>query len=140
MSEIQRADPTARRRAIFIVLVCTVLGAALAMVTQSYQGALEAWVLGHKEDIIKHPGVVALCFFVPLLPVLACAAYLWRFAARMIVTERFPPIGAKVIRDTAVLSGRAAVIRGRLLQFLVGILALSCLLIPAVIWGLIRSL
>ncbi|MEW5974219.1 MAG: hypothetical protein AB1898_00295 [Acidobacteriota bacterium] len=140
MVEVQKADSTARRRAILLTLGGAALGMMLILTFQSQQGSIENWLLEHREYLVAHPAVVGLAVLLLLSPALAGAGYLWRVGTRIIVTERFPPAAAKVIRDTMVISGRAAVRRGYLLRVLAGVLALNCLLIIAAIWYLIRSM
>lgn len=57
-----------------------------------------------------------------VVPMLFLSAYLWRLGARIVHSGVFPPPGMRVVRDTPVLLGRAAVRRGRLLKVL-GLLA-----------------
>jgi hypothetical protein len=140
MPEIQKADLNARRKAILIVLVGAVIGSALVMTVQLNRSRIGTWLFAHRGYFLEHPEVVALFFFVLMFPVLASAAYQWRFAARTIAARRFPPPGAQVVRNTTVLSGETAVTRGRLLQALAGILALIGLLMPAAIWYILRGI
>ena len=140
MPQIQKADRNARRKALAIVVAGVVVGSAVLMSLQLNRGRIDAWLFERRGYLIEHPGLVALFFLVSMLPVFAGALYLWRIAARTIATRRFPPPGVQVVRNTAVLSGKATVMRGRLLQSLAGLLALVGLLMPAVIWYLLRGI
>jgi uncharacterized membrane protein len=140
MPRIQKADRRARQKAILMVLVGVIVGSAIMMTLQLNRGKIDAWLLENRRHLIDHPELIALFFLVLMLPVLASAVYLWRFAVRTVDARQFPPPGTQVVRDTVVLSGRAAVMRGHLLQFVAGLLASAAFLLPAMIWYILRSI
>jgi hypothetical protein len=140
MREIQKADRKARQKAILIVLVGAIVGSAIAAALQLNRGKIDTWLLENRGHLIDHPKLIALFFLVLMLPVLASAVYLWRFAARIIEVRQFPPPGTQVVRDTVVLSGDAAVTRGRLIQSLAALLASVGLLVPLMIWYILQSI
>ena len=51
-------------------------------------------------------------------PLVAFAVYLWSLGAKVLRARQFPPPGYRVIRDTPVIGGQAAVLRGRGSKFL----------------------
>ena len=51
-------------------------------------------------------------------PLVAFAVYLWSLGAKVLRVRQFPPPGYRVIRDTPVISGQAAELRGRALKVL----------------------
>lgn len=51
----------------------------------------------------------------------------------MIRVERFPLPGQKVVRDTPVREGRAAIVHGRVLQALAVLLAVAAAALPVVL-------
>lgn len=122
--DIQPADPRARRTAVRIVLVGAVAGAVLLWWSQRAMPDLEAWVLrvpgaeAWRATVVL--GAVGVLLAAPLL---GFAAYLWMFARRVARSQRFPPPGMGVVRETPVLSGQRAVTRARVLQGLSVVLA-----------------
>lgn len=133
MNDMRRADPAARRRALLMIIMGA-LGGALALVAfERYRIPLSEWVLsepGASAQRVKW--VFAFLGTLVAAPLLALAAYLWSFGARVLRAEEFPPPGYRAIRDTPVITGEAAVYRGRLLK----VLAVSCI-IAGVMLGLL---
>ena len=113
-SEILRADPVARRRALTIVVVGGVLG-LLAIQW------LLPWARGRVEQAVYEGGLPqsAVCksvlvgLMLVATSVAAFGVYAFRFGRRVVAEERFPPAGITVVRDTRVLHGRAARLLGR---------------------------
>ena len=56
------------------------------------------------------------------VPLLAFAAHLWSLGAMVLRAREFPPPGHRVVRDTPVVVGEAALARARQLK----VLALGC--------------
>lgn len=122
MPEIQPADPVARRR----VLLGAV--AVLAACTGGYFG-LRHWLAGlrgldtpHVQQSLEHALIVV--GWAAMVPAVALAACLWRYGSRVCAADRFPAPGARVIRDTPVLHGPPAQLRGAALKVLAAFLAL----------------
>ena len=120
---IQRADPRARRLALILVGFATLAGLALVVVFESQLSALQRWITEDPEQMDDRL-VLAVwgLALASVVPTLFLSAYLWRLGARVVHSGVFPPPGMRVVRDTPVLLGRAAVKRGRLLKAL-GLLA-----------------
>jgi hypothetical protein len=130
MNEIRRADPAARRRAVLIIILGALGGALVLVAFERYRNPLSDWVLSEPGASAQRVKWVFL-FLGTLVsaPLLAYAVYLWSFGARVLRAREFPPSGYPVIRDTPVITGEAAVSRGRLLKAL----ALSCGIASAVL-------
>ena len=114
MPEVQPADPVARRR----VLVGAV--AVLAACTAGYF-ALQHWLAGLRG--LAMPQVqqaleraLILVGWAAMVPAVLLAAFLWRYGTRVCAADRFPAPGARVIRDTPVLHGPPAQLRGTALK------------------------
>ena len=130
MTEIRRADPVARRRLVLIVACEVVLGALLIL-------ALE-----YSRTIVRDPAELArrLWLVFSLLAVLlvaspiAFAVYLWSVGTRILRAGEFPPPGVRVIRDTPILSGAAAVARGRGFKALAAALAVAAAILGIFLW------
>jgi len=137
---IQKADPQARRRAIVALLAAAFLGGVLLLVFDTYRPEYEAWVRNRADWIIAHPGMTALIVFAGSLPMIVFALYLWRIGADTVRCERFPPPKLSVVRDTLVLSGDAAVRRGRLVQATALLMIGLCCVSGLVFWWVLRQL
>lgn len=137
MSDVRRADPVARRRAILFVAVAGVVGALLIFALERYRIPLRDWVLAEPEKLAERGGLIILLFAVPLLaPLLGFAAYLWFLGRRTLRAREFPPPGLRVIRDTRIVTGEAAVSRGRQLQFLALGCGVACIALGLLLWRL----
>jgi hypothetical protein len=134
MTEVRRADPAARKQAFVIFIFGALIGALLLVVFEHYRISFREWLFSEPQKSAQR---VKLVFLVSggLLsaPLFAFAAYLWLLGARVLRASQFPPEGYRVIRDTPVVSGRAARFRGRGLKvlalLLVGAAAILCLLL-----------
>lgn len=71
---------------------------------------------------------------------LVLCLWLWRFAKLTIQGRRFPPADSKVIRNTLVLEGEAAVMRGQIIKKLTAILFVLFALLPLAIVYVLHSL
>ncbi len=141
MSEIQKADPRARRRAIITLVLGTLIGCAVILLFQHYAPALQDWMLKDPEELATRIAYALLLFAALFsVPLLAFAVYLWRFGSQVVGAERFPPPGLPTVRDTPVLRGLPARRRGRLAQGLAGCLAFLAGASPTVLWWLLKSL
>ena len=110
-----RADPRARRKAVFLIIVGTLIGAVLIVSFERYRGELHEWLLadpsGHRIQLLLYSLAV-----LGAVPLIAFALYLWVLGVRVVQAQQFPPPGQRVVRDTAVVTGEAARSRGRVLQ------------------------
>lgn len=64
----------------------------------------------------------------------------WHVGKRVRQALRFPPPGATVVRDTVILSGQAAVARGRLFQVFGVILILCAIALGVMAWFVLNML
>ena len=140
MSEIQNPDPTTQRRVRLFALGFLLLMLFSLFELQAYRETLQDWILEHSDYLLNHPGRVAVIFFILNLPIWAGCVLVWRFADRIVVTQRFPPTGMKVIRETVVLTGQAAVLRGYLIKSVAALMAITCMLIPVMLWLILSKL
>jgi len=140
METIQRADPKARRKAIRVTCVATVVGVAAILGFDQAREAIQSWLLEHIDFVLEHPIVVLLGAFIFASPILAAGIYCFLFGNRVVRAQRFPPPGYAVVRDTPILQGRQGVWRGRIIQFISLLLLCSAAAIPFILWYLFRSL
>ncbi|MFH0344643.1 MAG: hypothetical protein ACHBNF_21530 [Chromatiales bacterium] len=122
MTDIRRADPAARRQAVVFVVVGTFVGALLIVAFERYRIPLRDWVLAEGASAQRVKLVFLLLAALLLAPLLAFAAYLWSLGGRVLRAREFPPPGVRVFRNTPVLTGEAAISRGRQLK----VVALGC--------------
>lgn len=139
MANIQKADPRARRKAIKVIIIGILVGAALFLLLDFFVGNINQWIEQNAEFLIKHHYVAFLVMLVPVAPVIMLSAYLIRYAGKIVKAQRFPPPDTPVIRDVRVIEGRAAVIRGRVAQVLCWIILLAASAIPLLIWTIFYS-
>jgi hypothetical protein len=138
--EIQKADPAARKRGFLLVSAAIVLGLGLLWLLGRAADSVDAWLNEHAAYLLEHLWVVWLAFFVPMLPIIAGAAHVYRIGARTVSAERYPPPGQPVVRDTLVIAGAAAIARGRMIQALAVVLIVASVVLPAVVGFLLTRL
>lgn len=141
MIEIRKADPTARRRAVAFLIVGATIGAVLIAGFEGYRTPLRDWLLSESGDPrLRVKLVFFLAAAVLTAPLLAFAAFLWSLGAKVSRAQVFPPPGYRVIRDTPVISGPAAVLRGRSLKGLALCLGTGSALLWLLLWRLVEVL
>jgi len=111
--EILRADQRLRRTAGIVIVVAAALGGVGLWALQRWLDSVAAGSPGAGSQLLA---VSALIVGVNVLALAVLGIYLWRYGARVRAASQFPPPAARVIRDTPVLRGAAALRRGRLLQ------------------------
>ena len=115
--EIERADPRARRLAVTLLIVGAALGVLLFVFAEWRLPSVQEWVIEDPRQAQGRLRVVATGLTaVFAVPTLLFAAYFWKLGARVIRSNRFPPPGMRVIRDTVVRNGPSARRTGRILQ------------------------
>jgi hypothetical protein len=141
MTEVRRADPAARRRALLFVIVSALVGTVLIAGFEHYRTPLRDW-LGSEPGDLTHRATLVFFLAAAVLsaPLLAFAAYLWSLGAKVLRAREFPPPGSRVIRDTPVIEGQAAVRRGRALRALALGLGVASALLCLLLWQLARAL
>jgi hypothetical protein len=136
--EIQKADPSAVRIAVAIVACGALLGIVFIKLAGERRPWFEAWV---KEDPgARLPMVIAAVTLLTAGPVLGMAAYMWHLGQRIVRAERYPPPGLRMVHDTLVVNGGAAVRLGRLVQTFAGIFGMAGLLLALFLWRLFSLL
>ena len=139
MVDIQKADPVARKRAVFSLIAGLVAGLALFILFRYLVGNLNDWLEVNALFLVEHHYIVFLVMLLLVFPILWLSIYLIHFAGRIVKTERFPPHETPVIRDVRVLEGRQAILRGRLIQGLCWIILMAAATIPVLVWYIFYS-
>jgi hypothetical protein len=120
--EIQPADPGARRRVLLGVVAVAAACVAGYFVLQRWLAGLRGLDPAHIQQALERGLLVAS--WTALVPAAVLAACVWRYGARVHASGRFPAPGSKVIRDTPVLHGEPARLRGTVLKVLAAFLLL----------------
>lgn len=120
--------------------VATTVGALLIVAFDSYRPDLEEWFLEAPERLSEKLNWMLAALAVLSLPLLFGAAHLWRLGQSVMEAGRFPPPGVAVVRDTPVITGAKAVLRGRFFKFAALILAACAVAVPTVLWWLSQRL
>lgn len=139
MNHIQKADPQARKKAIFSLIGGALAGVGLFFLLEFLVGNVNHWIEANADFLVEHHYVAFLIMLVLVSPILWLSYYLIRFAGKIITAERFPPPNTPVIRDVRVLEGKPAIVRGRLVQVLCWIILLTAAAIPPLVWYIFYS-
>ncbi len=139
--EIQTADPAARRRALLFVFLVVVVGlSALALVQSAVNDVRDLPGSLRPEAIAQLILLLKLIVGGASVTFVATGLWLWRFAAKVLETRRFPPPGHAVLNDTKVLRGEAAKRRARLGIVLGGLLIVAAVAVFVIAWRLVALL
>lgn len=122
MPEIQPADPATRRRALVAAGVVAVLGWAAFFALQDWLARLAGADPARMRESLEHALIWGS--WAAMLPVTVLAGWLWHYGVRVSRSGRFPAPGTKVVRDTPVLHGELARLRGAALRGLAAFLGL----------------
>ena len=141
MNEVQKADPEARRKAILVVIFAAALGGLLLSGFDHFGAMFREWLT---TDPAETPRRAKLALSVSILvlsvPVIAFAIYIWRFGAKVLRVQQFPPPAFRVIHDTPVLRGPAAVTRGHVIQVVAVCLGVGASVLCLFIWWFTETL
>jgi hypothetical protein len=137
MREIQRAHPSARRRAVLLVIIGAVMGGAALFALEESLPSIKRWLLSDPEQLSQRLATLT-GFFVLLtvVPLFALAIDLWFRGVRIRQHRRFPIGDEGLVRDTLIVHGEAAVTLGWVLQCLAIALATLALGLAVVLWRL----
>lgn len=139
MTEVRRADPVARRQAVLLVALGALVGTLVIVGFEHYRSPLRDWLLRKPgEPAHRLKSVLVLATAILSAPLAALAVYLWLLGSTVLRAQQFPPPGCRVIRDTPVIGGRGAVLRGRSLKALALCLGVASALLWCFLWRLDR--
>ena len=135
MSEIQKADPTARRQALLAVICAAAIGGLLISGFEHFREPFREWLLSEPAETARRARLVIFVSALVLsAPVIAFAIYLWLLGAKVLRAQQFPPPGFRVIRDTLVVGGQGAVTRGHAIQVVAVCLGLAAAILCLFFW------
>ncbi len=137
--EIQRADPAARKKALFLVLILAGVGVVVLW-------ALDSAFTRVQEDVDLNPAE-AVSLMVSIVRILAAmiaisamgmAVWVWLLSSRILKAGRFPPPGTALVRDVRILRGAPARMRARLGFIAAGLCAVGGIVLPLMLLRLVR--
>jgi hypothetical protein len=135
--EVRRADPVARRKAILLVILGALAGTLSIAGFEHYRAPLRDWLASNPGERTNRIKLLLILVAAGLsAPLVALAAYLWSLGSSVVRTRQFPPPGSRVIRDTPVVAGQAAMVRGRSLKALALFLGAASALLWLFLWRL----
>ena len=141
MTEIRKADPRARRQAAWLLIAGTLVGVLLILGFGRYSGSLRTWIKSDPAAAADRLTLALVGLSIVLsAPAIAFAVYLWALGGRVLRAEEFPPPGYRVIRDTPVVGGQGARVRGYAFRILAACLVVTTLLLWLMLWRLARLL
>ena len=141
MPEIEPTDARQRRIALVAIAAGLVVGLIVLLLAQAHFEAL-----GELIERDPEAGTTALIETIRwaivflVVPVAGVLAYLGWIALRSIRGRRFPPLGTRVLRNTVVLEGRRASLRGWILAFITLLIALAVVQLAVTLWTLADEL
>jgi hypothetical protein len=137
MGEIRRADPSAQRKAVLLLISGALVGMVLIFGFERYRAPLIDWILSEPAELAKRVMLIMMTTAAVMsAPLVGFAAYLWSLGAKVIRAGEFPPPGHRVIRDTPVNRGKAAVLRGRGFKILASCLFAASAFLSLLFWRL----
>ena len=141
MTDVQKADPAARRHAVQFVVVGAILGALLIVGLERYRAPLLEWFLSEPE-LLTHRLALVFIFttVVGSAPLFAFAIYLWSLGSKVTRVQRFPLPEQRVVRDTRIVEGEAAKARGRGFQVLAISLGVAGVMLSYLFWRLVSAI
>jgi hypothetical protein len=138
VSDIQRADPSARRTALVIVAAAFVLGGIAVPLANLFGPGIDSWFAADFEN--RASEVLRLTALVTSGSAILMAAYLWWVGHRIVRSRRYPPPGLPMLYDTPVLTGVPAESRGRLMRTVALVIGISGILLGVFLWRLVSLL
>jgi hypothetical protein len=141
MNEVRKADPAARRRAVRVAILAAALGGLLISGFDHFREPFREWLASEPAETARRAKLVlSVSIFVLSVPLIAFAIYLWLFAAKVLRAQQFPPPGYRVIRDTTVVRGPAAVTRGHAMQVLAVCLGIGAAVLCLFFWRFAQTI
>jgi hypothetical protein len=136
MNEVQKADAEARRKAILVLIFAAALGGLLLSGFDHFGAMFREWLTSEPAETARRAKqVLSVSILVLSVPVITFAIYFWLLGKKVLLAQQFPPPGYRVILDTPIVRGAAAVTRGHAIQILaVGIGAGAAVLALFVVW------
>jgi len=141
MNEIQKADPDARRQAILVIVLGAALGGLLISGFEHFREPYSEWLASEPAETARRAKLaITISVFVLSAPAIVAAIYFWLLGAKVLRAQQFPPPGFRVIRDTPIVRGPAAVTRGHVIQVLAVCLGVSAGVLCLFFWWFAQTI
>ena len=134
LSKIQKADPLARKKVIWILVFGSAFGIAVIASYRYFVNQIYEWIEENIELLTSNPELPFLFSLVVVSPLVLFSGYLFIYGHRAARAKRIPAPGYSVVRDTVVHTGTSALIRARIVQVLSLVLVLASVMIPVFFW------
>jgi len=138
MGQIQPADATARRKALWLVGITALFGLCAILAFGYYQSDFQAWLEQNIDYLARNPFVEFLAVLIFVSPLCVAGIYLFMLGNRTVRAQCFPP-PHYVSRDTPVLEGSQGIRRGRIIQTLSIFILLAAGAIPFIFLSIFRA-
>lgn len=110
---IQKADRRLRIQLLLFLVVMTVAGAGAILVMERYLSRMTDAATNEPERAAREIfDLLRLFMLAAGIGMLVLCGSIARFSMKVIAEARFPPSGARVVRDTPILTGQKARLRG----------------------------
>ena len=139
--EIVRADPGLRRKTLIMTVGGLLLGLLLLYYLQIYLSGLEDLAREFPQQAVDR--FLKVCRFAGVAMAIGFAAfglYLFRISLFTLRSEQFPPPGFRVIRDTKLLTGERAKLRGKLGLIFAALLVGFAFILPWYMYKVVLSI
>jgi len=126
---------------VWLLILGALVGSLFIAGFVGYRTPLRDWLVSDPRAA-THRVKLGLVVSAALLtaPIAAFAVYFWSFGDTILRARQFPPPGHRVMRDTPVLDGPAAVRRGHAFKILALALVVAFMVSWLLLWRLARTL
>ncbi|MDH4087348.1 MAG: hypothetical protein OEV27_05405 [Nitrospira sp.] len=138
MADIHRADSRSRKFAILALAGILFGGVVLSVQFESWMEDVRSMPVEAARESLTT--VFSWSVGIGTVAIALAGCHFWWWGRRVRRALRFPPPGATVLRDTAILEGEAAASRGRVLQFLGVTLIFCSVAVVMGSWWILRML
>lgn len=115
---------------LFLICFFMLLNPELTNHTQEYLSSR------FSED----PMLMVYSVVIVSIPLIVFSIYLFIHGHKVIKGRRFPVAGEKVIRETRILKGAAAIRHGRIIQCLSVLIIVASVTLPLILWQLVQTI
>jgi hypothetical protein len=118
-----------------------VVGVLLIIGFERWRMPFLDWLVSEPEKLSYRVGLFSIIASVlGSAPVFGFCIYLWSLGGRVMRDQRFPLPGQRVVRDTPILQGQAALARGRIFRIMAVSLGVAGVMLCYAFWRLVAVL
>ncbi len=135
-----QVDRVNKVKALVFLFIVTVVGGAIVCFSICWFHEIKALLPYNPEEAISEFLSFIKIFIVSVVVIqLILASYFWRIGSRTLALEQFPPPGVLLIRNTKILVGKQARLRGHFCRAFAVVLVAISALFPVFLWNFIMS-